>query len=191
MGRRYEDQCGTCNSFKDKRDCVSRFDTSYYEKGYCDYYRCYYYPDDSCNYYRGRGCYIATAICNLLNYGDDCGVLNVLRSFRNNVMQKDRKYDEMLCKYDIVGPQISIALEQDFRENQENEMIVSLFNYGIQSTATLIEEGKTDEDLSQYISMTKSLVEYYGITPENIVPENYDYTQGGHGKMKLITQPDA
>ena len=103
-------------------------------------------------------------------------------------MQKDPKYDEMLCKYDFVGPKIADALRENFQNEPDAEMIVGLFNFGIQSTARLIEEGNYDEAVSQYTMMTQSLEEHYCISIENVTPNDHDYTQDGHS-IKLGTYP--
>ena len=53
----YDGRCGTCLEFKDKRNCRDCFDIKYAnsEKGYCDYYRSYYWADDSCDHYKNNG----------------------------------------------------------------------------------------------------------------------------------------
>jgi len=97
---KYEEQCGSCDFFKDKRgNCDKPYDTRYYEKGYCEWHKCFYYPDDSCNHHRERGyvpswpCYITTVVCDILGFEDDCNVLNNQRGYINgaNSVKKENE----------------------------------------------------------------------------------------------------
>lgn len=191
---KYDKQCGSCQEFMDCRgNCDKPYDTNSpsWEKGYCDWYRCFYYPDDSCtaHYKERRGsssswCYITTIVCDILGFSDDCGELNALRGLRNNVLQKDEKYTPVLYEYDTVGPQIAKKLEEDYEEKQDTEFENLLFNFYIQPSARLYMEGKIEESISRYCEMTKSLAEIYGLkTPE--IEKEYDYTKGGHGQVKV------
>ena len=62
----YEDKCGKCENYSFKGDN---------SKGYCSWYKTYYYPDDSCPHQKNKyeaqqGCYLTTIICNKLGYSD-------------------------------------------------------------------------------------------------------------------------
>lgn len=187
----YEDQCGSCKYLKDPRDTSRDYDEHDTCKGYCEIHKTYYYPDDKiCSYYVNRnGCFITTIVCKLLGYGDDCEILNTLRGFRTNIMQKDPKYKEMLYEYDTVGQQISNLLIRDFTKPKDelpDKFIVSLYNFYILPTANLVKEEKYDEAVEKYTKMTKSLEDYYSINVRQTVPQDYDYSQGGHGLYKKI-----
>lgn len=187
---KYEDQCGSCAEFYDKRgNCDKTYDTSFYEKGYCDWYKCFYYPDDSCRHYRKRGssssiCYITTIVCNILGFEDDCPELNSLRSLRNDVLQKEEKYAPILYEYDIIGPQIAGKIHKDYQETQDKEFATLLFNFYIQPSARLYQDGKVEESITRYQEMTNSLADTYGIEKPTSVPKDYDMTKGGHGAVK-------
>ena len=153
-------------------------------KGYCTWYHCYYYPDDSCNsHYKERkepsSCYITTIVCNRLGYRDDCIALDVLRSFREDVLQKDEQYKPILFEYDTVGPLIAQKLE-----SEDITLVQRIFSFFLHPIVEMIQNGKKEEAIERYSTMTKSLEDYYGFHPEP-VSENYDYTQGGHGKVAV------
>ena len=183
----YEDRCGSCGYYTFEGDG---------NKGYCSYYRAYYYPGDGCSHYvkggmadsSGSSCYITTIVCDLMGFSDDCGELNILRGFRDNIMQKNNNYAQLLYQYDTVGPKIAGCLEAQFKNNSEepDEMIVGLFNFYIQPTVWLIENKQYDAAVNRYTELTTSLMEYYGIRELPEIDPNYDYTQGGHGKIKTI-----
>ena len=181
MGSRYEGQCGTCAYFKDYRDCSSSYDTSMpdYEKGYCEYYRSYYYPsEDGCNHYSDRRCYVTTEICNLLGYDNECHILKVSREFRNEVLKKDKKYKKLLNDYDIVGPIIAKNLKEEFSNDEDKEMVIDLFNFFVLPTVSLIEEKRYDEAIKRYAGMIIGLEEYYCINKISLGPDQIDYTNG-------------
>ncbi len=187
----YEHQCGGCLNFKDKDNTYKLFDTRWAnsEKGYCDWYRCFYWADDSCSsHYEARNpepsCYITTIVCKILDYPDDCGVLNTLRTFRDEVLQKDEKYLPLLMEYDIVGPKIAYALEEDYEKTQDIEFATYLFNFYILPTASFVHEKKNDEAVRRYQEMMVGLEEYYSVAPDNSVSyQEYDATRGGHGRV--------
>ena len=178
----YEYQCANCTEHEDTKDSW---------KIYCKYYKTYYNKDEKCDHQQrivkgeeGTPCYITTMVCNLLGYDDNCGILETLRSFRDNVMQKDSKYKEILFEYDTVGPKIANYLLEDYKVKPEEteEFVVLIHNFYLQPTVNLINEKKYDDAVARYSEMTKSLKEYYSIDSDNKGIENYDYKHGGHGK---------
>ena len=183
-----DQQCGSCYSLRSMEDDSIMFNGGCNEKGHCIVLKAVYYPDDNiCSYYQnkekfvpGGGCFITTIVCRMLGFDNNCGVLNTLRDFRNNVMQKDKKYKGILYEYDTVGPEIAEQLEAE----GDMELVNAMYNFYIQPTARLIEEGKKEEAIARYTEMTKSLEDYYGLEFDGIVPNDYDYTKGGHGVKK-------
>lgn len=177
------DQCGSCVEFENYGE---------YTKGWCQYYRQFFWPTESCkNHYKNRetyssGCYITTVVCSVLGMSDKSGVLETLREFRDNVMQKDEAYKETLYEYDIVGPVIASKINEDYKKNNNIELVNNIFNFYIAPTASLIKEQKYDEAVERYKEMTEDLREYYQIPKPEKIEENYDMTSGGHGKVKTL-----
>lgn len=172
----YDNQCGSCVYFEFLGDD---------RKGYCSYYKCYYYPGDSCNHQTkdSSNCYITTIICDVLGYSDDCGVLNTLRGFRNNVLQRDPKYLKLLLEYDIVGPEIAKNIKEECTKNNDKELWIQFYNSYLSSAANYIENNQTDLAIERYTEMVNALKEYYGLASLDEMIENYDMTKGGHGKV--------
>lgn len=181
----YENRCGSCDNFEDAK-VKKPYDKSNpdYVKGFCNWYRTFYYPDDFCeNHFRPRGyqknCYITTILCDRLGYDDQCDTLNTLREFRNCYLQKDEKYAPILYEYDIVGPKIAEELEME-----DIEIIQGLYDGFIMPIVSEIKSKNYQEAVHDYITMTKCLEETYGIDSILEVPKNYDYKNGGHGRVK-------
>lgn len=185
---KYINQCGSCYWLRDMNNDNIMFCGSSNEKGHCIYLKNCYYPDDQiCSHYQnkesyvpGGGCYITTIICDILGYDDKCNILETLRSFRKDVMQKSPEYKELLYEYDTAGQQISQAIKED----TDLELINGMLDFYIIPTVNLIKEKNYSEAVLKYKNMTRSLENYYGIEYNGEVPTNYDYKNGGHGYQK-------
>ncbi len=182
----YEGKCGTCANFEDNNGEKYDKNNPDYVKGYCNWYGCYYYPDDSCeNHYRkresssGGGCYITTMICNKMGFQDDCDALNTLRGFRDNVLQKNQEYQELLFEYDVVGPKISLCLQEE-----EVSFVEKVYQFFIVPIVSFIKEKEHSIAIQKYVEMTLLLEDYYGIDGNLQLSSDYDYTVGGHGYLK-------
>lgn len=134
----------------------------------------------------GGGCYLTTIICKVLRLPDNNIYLQTIRNFRDNHLQKDIKYKKILVEYDIIGPQIAKALEND-------PVIAKLyFDRYIRVISALIQGKDYNLAINKYIEMTNSLKNFYGITDQNLTIEaiyNADIENSGHGKyvQKKIT----
>ena len=183
----YENKCGSCGYYEFEGDGY---------KGYCSYYKSYYYPGDSCEHHtnlQSSSCYITTIICDILNFEDNCNVLNNLRSFRNNIMQKDIKYLPILLEYDVVGPQIAKAIKETYKKEQDKELWIQFYNFYLSPTSNLVTEGKYEEAVERYKEIVAALKEYFSISDINIeqVKIDYDMQQGGHGIVKKLQQKNS
>ena len=127
-------------------------------------------------------CYLTTMLCNILGMPDNNYYLETMRYLRNNVMQKDEKYKPLLVEYDIVGPKIAEALNND----PLKEMIAKkYFDKYIIPIVNLINENKYSEAISSYVEMTNSFKNFYGysnISPTTLEIESADIKKSGHGK---------
>lgn len=180
MNVEYEYQCGNCIESEETNDSW---------RIYCKYYKAYYDKSDSCNHQKRKqkgedgvaGCFITTIVCDILGYDDKSNILETLRGFRKNVMQKSLEYKEVLYEYDVAGPQIAHAIKED----NDLELINGMLDFYILPTVNLIRDKKYNEAVARYKNMTKALENYYGIPFEEKAPVDYDYTCGGHGVKKI------
>lgn len=180
----FEGQCGSCKYFKDKDNDCKDYDVrnARYEKGHCTWYGSYYWADENaCRNHVDRnyvsGCYVTTIVCDILGYKDDNGVLNSLRSLRDNVMQKDKQYEKLLYEYDTVGPKIARKLS----EGDNYELATALYNFYILPCALSINCKKYDDAINRYKEMTEGLKEAFGIEDEASILDTYQMEKGGHG----------
>lgn len=188
----YEGHCGSCANFEEQNsDKLYDVGNAYYVKGFCTWYHCFYYPDDSCrDHYRSRtssgdGCFITAMVCDVLGFDDDCEVMETLRNFRGNVLQKNNQYRDLLFEYDYVGPKIA----QNIRF-EDIDFVTALYQGFLQPITHFIKMQKEEKAVEQYKKMTRLLEELYCISFDGNVPLEYDMSVGGHGNKKLVIRKD-
>lgn len=109
-----------------------------------------------CSYY-----HIATTIaCNVLGKDLNDEVLNGIKSLRDDYLEKDEKYNEVLKMYDIIGPTIALAIEKD--ENKE-EKAEEYYNKILLPISKLVQNKKYDIALDHYSYFTRILINKYGL----------------------------
>lgn len=157
-----------------------------YSRDYNSIQNAYRYSNEKTS----SGCYLTTMLCHILGMGDDNIYLQTIRNFRDNVLQKNTMYKALLVEYDIVGPKIAEALNND----PLKEMIAKKhFNFYIVAITNLIKSNQYDMAISLYAHMTNSLRDLYSlnnISPTTLEVENADIKNSGHGiyKTKKIVQ---
>lgn len=158
-----------------------------YSRDYNSIQNAYRYSNDHSS---SSGCYLTTMLCNILKMPDDNIYLETMRNFRKDILQKDEKYKSILVEYDIIGPKIANALNND----SQKEMIAKkYFNSYIPAIIDSINNKNYDDAVFIYKTMTNLLKYFYGfnnINITNLEVENADIKKSGHGiyKVKKITQ---
>ncbi len=152
-----------------------------YNVSYCPFYQ-QYGPKSS-------GCFITTIICDILNNEDNNEIMNTLRNFRDNVLQENEEYYDILKLYDSIGPIISKLLCND--ENREELSKVVLENI-LKPICIMIKEHKYDDAAEAYRVMTLKFISYYKLKKKynKIVDDNYNIKnfnpkEAGHGKILI------
>lgn len=145
--------------------------------------------DCSNSHNSNSGCYLTTMLCNILGMNDNNIYLQTMRNFRNNVLQKNDKYKNLLVEYDIMGPKIAKALAND---PLKEKIATIYFEKYIAPIYELINNEKYASAVNSYWQMTSSLKNLYGIHDYTISIEeidNADIEKSGHGKyiQKKIT----
>lgn len=178
---RYEWSGQTCSVSGSKERITDEYYNKYckydYNMRYCPRYKQY-------GAYQSTGCYITTIVCDTLGMDDKVSYLETLREFRNNVLQKNDKYKDILATYDVVGPFISCRLAHDSNNKQ---IATNLFNLGIKNVCDLIESNKIDEAVSLYSDMTNLLIQGYNITEsyDKEYLNKMDMSKSGHGRKRV------
>ena len=138
------------------------------------------------------GCFITTITCNILGKEDNDPVMEGLRNFRNEILQKQDKYSDVLKMYDSIGPKICCNL---FHDNNKTDKAEKLYSK-LERFVELINESEYEKAAKSYVVMTLRLVSEYGIQKmyRNIRDNNFGYNEGefnqataGHGKKVAKT----
>lgn len=134
-----------------------------------------------------NGCYITTLICSILGYTDHCYVLTEMRNFRNNIMQKESKYFDILLEYDVIGPIIARNIYEEYCKTENKDMWTRFYQLYLLETAALISSEKYKEAVCKYEQMMNTLKSYFGIHDIDLTTyqKDYDMSMGGHGKLKV------
>lgn len=176
------------------RECtkINLNDRNPYDKNeaYCTEYHKYFNPNSpACSRHfeyneklKNNGCYITTAICNILGFNDDNIYLNTLRNFRDNYMINDENLKPLLIQYDIVGPMISHNLNEDPFKRTKSLMMLELY---IKPIVNNINNQNYSNAIIMYEQMTNELLNSYNIIQKEI-NNDIDTTNIGKGhKIKI------
>lgn len=170
----------------DKKDC--RVDSDTYYKN------CRDFNYDECPIYRhsesSGPCFITTVLCEILGLPDNHETLNTLRAFRDNILQKDKQYEEILKIYDIIGPMLAYRLKID--KNKE-QLASELYNLSLLPIIEEIKNKNYAKAIKHYIYMTLSLISSYNLrTTYNSLKDigfecsNFNQKTAGHGYIKRL-----
>lgn len=193
----YEDFCAACTYLGERGDTYGKYYCS--KKGdryatdprcgsFCEAYsRSNYARENMLDYskeHTSGGCYLTTAMCNILGYPDDNYYLQTLRTFRDKTMKYNIKYIPLLITYDTVGPLISSMLLQD---SARTDIAKTLFSRYIEPSVLAIENNKIETAINTYIAMTDTLAKRYNINTNIIIPDikDIDYSLLGHARIKV------
>lgn len=173
-------------------DGNGRVDEDTYQK-YCKNYNY-----DACPIYKqgeySSGCFLTTIVCTILQKDDHDPILETMREFRNQVLQKDEKYFNILRDYDYIGPVLAYKLDQDARREQ---IARKLYDNSLTKIASYIKKEDYRRAVELYQGMTLYFINYYGFREEYEKNKNVEYAirefkpeTAGHGilQKKLSTK---
>ena len=106
------------------------------------------------------GCYLTTAVCDILGKEDDCPTLEALRSFRDNYMKKHEECIPLLEDYDVVGPIISEKLAKD---DNRVKIANAMLNIFINEALDAIKDKEYNAAIDTYENMTIYLMDYFNL----------------------------
>ena len=152
---------------------------------------CYKYPSD-CPRYKALngssgGCFITTITCEILKKDDDDEVMQKLRYFRDEVLQKEEDKYEILKMYDTIGP----VLASNILYDKDREVLASFLYEQLAKIAKLVDEKDYCKAITNYEVITLALINKYHLKHayNSVADEDFYYEEGefnpeeaGHGK---------
>ena len=137
-------------------------------QGYCNWYKAYYFEDDSCNHYdkrdggysSGSGCFITSACCEHKGLADDCVLMQKLRGFRDTYIKSLPDGEDVIKEYYDVAPGIVSAINAREDKDAVYEDIYST----LLKAEKMIDRKENEEAYTLYRDMVVSLKKTY--TPD-------------------------
>lgn len=130
------------------------------KKGYCSWYRSYYYPDDRCDHWKeklssgsGSGCFLTTACCEYKKLPDDCDELTTLRTFRDGWLQQQPYGPEMIRLYYDDAP----AIVEAIRKSGDKDTILNGIFQKITEITAMIKSENYEKAVIEYLLMVYRL----------------------------------
>lgn len=116
--------------------------------------KCQYYNKD----YNILGCFITTACVKSKGLEDNCYELTTIRSFRDNVMKKNEKLNELVTEYYQYAPMIVSAINA---LPDSMEIYNDIYDNMILPCISAIENKEDDKAISVYYNYYRKLFEKY------------------------------
>ena len=108
------------------------------------------------------GCFITTAVCEILNLPDNCEELEILREFRDTFMTETEERQANVMEYYFIAPKI---VEQISLRSNSVEIYKSILENSIQPAISAIKQGKKEVAYTIYSKMVTDLKEFLPETP--------------------------
>ncbi len=101
-------------------------------------------------------CFISSATMLTLGKSDTCEELQLLRTYRDNILRKERGGERLIREYYSVAPQMVDAIE---KRKDSNKLYEDIWNNHLRNIVQEIRRGHYAKAKKSYISMVKSLRE--------------------------------
>lgn len=99
----------------------------------------------------GGGCYITSAICTVLDKGDDCDELQTFRQFRDQVMHPNPKWRKLIQEYYKTAPDLAEKLQE---HPDSRALCEKLYREFLKPCLNLIQEKRHSDAINLYQYMT-------------------------------------
>jgi len=101
-----------------------------------------------------NGCYITTAVCEILGKPDNCYELNLFRDFRDNWLEQQPDGKSLVKKYYSTAPQIVRAIN---RQEERERIYRTIWDDYLSDCLHMIENGDYPACKKKYVTMVQNL----------------------------------
>ncbi len=145
--------CGSCKYYEFEGEN---------SKGYCSWYKAYYYPTDSCrnweesdSFHSGTaGCFLTTACCEYKGLADDCYELQKMRSFRDEYILKELPDGKnLISDYYKMAPGIVSRIQNSINK----EFILKGIYSSVCKIIGMINSGQKERAIKGYKEMVENV----------------------------------
>lgn len=106
----------------------------------------------------GSGCYITTACVEHMGLDDNCHELNILREYRDKLVEKDESFRSKVLEYYRRAPLIVQCIDQDA---DKDTILDDLYENMIRRCVNLLEDGYIEDAKQVYLSSYEGLANRY------------------------------
>lgn len=114
--------------------------------------------DSICEGFKRKLCYVTTAVCQNLNFGEDCEALNLIKDFRDNYLASTQEGKELIDSYYDIAPTLVKRIDKDA---SAEEKYVWLWNQYLRHCVEYIKKGQNEACREKYCEMVETLKDEY------------------------------
>ena len=112
-----------------------------------------------------KGCFVTTAICEVLEKSDHCYELEKLRDFRDNVLLQNTLYKNKVEEYYQISPSL---IKKILIQKNKKDFCLYLVNNFLNPMINNINKYQTSEAVKKYESMVKFIKEDKWVTIQQL-----------------------
>lgn len=104
------------------------------------------------------GCYITTACVEYMGLSDDCYELNILRYYRDILVEKDEEFRQNVLEYYRKAP---IIVQKIVANENKDEILSYLYNELVKKSVDLLTNQKIEEAKKHYLNIFYQLTDRF------------------------------
>ena len=108
----------------------------------------------------GGGCFITTACVEHMGLSDDCEQLNILRMFRDKLVEEDELFREIVLDYYKKAPSVVKKINES---DNKDEVLEHLYNELVVPCVEMLKNNQEQEAKEHYINTYKKLLKTYEV----------------------------
>ena len=108
----------------------------------------------------GGGCFITTACIEHMGLEDDCEQLNILRMFRDKLIEEDELFREIVLDYYKKAPSVVKKITES---DNKDEILENLYNELVVPCVEMLKNNEIEEAKECYVSTYKKLLKTYNV----------------------------
>ncbi len=106
----------------------------------------------------GGGCYITTAAVEHIGLADNCDELNILRMYRDKLVEEDPEFKKIVLEYYKIAPRI---VKEISKMPNKEEILDSIYIDMVVPVISLLKQNKIEEAKEYYINAYNNLKSQY------------------------------
>lgn len=107
----------------------------------------------------GGGCYVSTACIEQMGLDDNCEELQILRKYRDILVEQDEGFREEVLDYYRKAP---VLVQKILRCSDREEILTGLYKDLVQKCVSLLKAGEYDKAKQHYVNTYHSLLGQFG-----------------------------